>query len=80
MALRITKIGLKAIDIDDEAMVALKATITRSSSAQELETPAPQALGSRRPTSVAAQNPARKKHHPGQGGEDQRGVAAGKPP
>jgi len=66
MALRITKTGLEAIDVEDEATAVLKETgVCLAPAGGEVETPAPKAVASRRPTSVAAQRPARKKHHPG---------------
>jgi hypothetical protein len=65
MALRITKTGLEAIDVEDEVAAALKETSARPTPARDAETPVPKAVASRRPTSVAAQRPTRKKHHPG---------------
>jgi hypothetical protein len=66
MALRISKNGLDAIDVEDEATAAPKETsILPHAPGGEVEKPAPKAVASRRPTSVAAQNPVRKKHHPG---------------
>ena len=66
MALRITKAGLEAIDVGDEASTAPKETSARPAPARELETSAPQPIASRKRMSVAAQNRARKKHRPGQ--------------
>jgi Protein of unknown function (DUF3489) len=51
MALRITKTGLEAIDVEDEPTA--------------VETPAPKAIASRKRSAVAAQKSARKKHRPG---------------
>jgi Protein of unknown function (DUF3489) len=65
MALRVTKTGLEAIDVEDEATAVPEETSARPTRAREVETPAPKAVASRKPISVAAQNPARKKHHPG---------------
>jgi hypothetical protein len=65
MALRITKTGLKAIDVEDEATAAPKETSVRDAPACEVEIPAPKATASRKRISVAAQNSARKKHRPG---------------
>ena len=65
MALRITKNGLEAIDVEDETTAAPKETSVRPAPAREVETPAPKAVASRKRISVAAQNPARKKHRPG---------------
>jgi Protein of unknown function (DUF3489) len=65
MALRITKTGLEAIDVEDEATAALKETRAHPAPAREVETPASKAIASRKQVSVAAQKSARKKHHPG---------------
>jgi hypothetical protein len=65
MALRITKNGLEAIDVEDEASAAPKETSVRPAPAREVETPAPKAIASRKRISVAAQKLARKKHRPG---------------
>jgi hypothetical protein len=65
MALRITKTGLEAIDVEDEATAGPKETSVRPAPAREVETPAAEALAPRRLISVAAQSPARKKHHLG---------------
>jgi Protein of unknown function (DUF3489) len=64
MALRITKQGLKSIEVEDEATAAPKDTRVRPVPAREAETPAPQAIASKR-VSVAAQKSARKKHRLG---------------
>jgi hypothetical protein len=65
MALRITKKGLEAIDVEDEPTAAPKEMSVRPARAHEVETPAPNALASRKRSAVAAQKSARKKHHPG---------------
>jgi hypothetical protein len=65
MALRITKTGLEAIDVEDAAVAGPKETSVRSASTREVETPAPKAIASRKRISVAAQKSARKKHEPG---------------
>src|SRR3982075_551592 len=65
MALRITKNGLDAIDVEDEAVAAPKETSVRHAAAREVETPTPKATASRRQISVAAQKSARKKRGPG---------------
>ena len=65
MALRITKSGLDAIDVGDEAAAVLKETSVRPAPAQEAETPAAKVAAFRKRISVAAQKPARKKHQPG---------------
>ena len=65
MALRITNTGLEAIDVGDEATAAPKETSVRPAPAREVETLAPKAIASRKRSSVAARNPARKKHHRG---------------
>jgi hypothetical protein len=61
MALRITKNGREAIDVEDKATAAPKETSVRPAAAREVETPAPEA----KRISVAAQKSARKKHRPG---------------
>ena len=65
MALRITKNGLEAIDVEDEPTAAPKETSVRRAPAREVETSAPKAIASRKHVSVAAQKSARKKHRPG---------------
>jgi hypothetical protein len=65
MALRITKNGLEAIDVGDEAVAAPKETSVRPAPARdEVQTPAAKAVTSRKQISVAARKSARKKHHP----------------
>jgi hypothetical protein len=66
MALRITKSGLQAIDVEDEATPAPEKTSVRPAPTREVETPAAKAIASRKRISVAAQKSARKKHRPGQ--------------
>jgi hypothetical protein len=66
MALRITKSGLEAIDVEDVAVAAPKETSVRPAPAGgEVETPAPKAVAARKRISVATQKSTRKKHHPG---------------
>jgi hypothetical protein len=66
MALCVTKNGLKAIDVEDEATAASKETsVLRLAPAREAEKPAPKAIASRRQISLAAQKSARRKHRPG---------------
>jgi hypothetical protein len=65
MALCITKNGLEAIDVEDEPAAAPKETSVRPVRAREVETPAPNAVASRKRSAVAAQKSARKKHRPG---------------
>ena len=66
MALRITKNGLDAIDVEDEAVAAPKETSARPAPVPgEAEAPAAKAVASRKQISVATQKAARKKHHPG---------------
>jgi hypothetical protein len=65
MALRITKNGLEAIDVEDEGTAAPKEMSVRPTPAREVETPKPKATASRRQISVAAQKSASKKHLPG---------------
>ena len=63
MALCITKSGLKAIEVEDEATAAPKeASVLRHVPAGEA---APKAIASRKQISIAAQKSARKKHHAG---------------
>ncbi len=64
MALRITKSGLEAIDVEDEAAAAPKGTSVRDAPNPEVGKPAPNAIISRKRVSVAAQKSARKKHRP----------------
>ncbi len=65
MALRITKNGLEAIDVEDEAAAAPKETSVRSAPADAGETAASKTSASRKRTSVPAQKSAHKKHRPG---------------
>jgi Protein of unknown function (DUF3489) len=65
MALRITKNGLEAIDVEDEATAAPKEPSVRHAPARDVVTPALKAISSRKRVSVAAQKSARKKHRPG---------------
>jgi Protein of unknown function (DUF3489) len=64
-ALRITKSGLEAIDVEDEPMATPKETSVRPTPAGAVETPAPEATASRKRISVAAKKSARKKQTPG---------------
>jgi hypothetical protein len=65
MALRITKTGLEAIDVEDEATAAPEETNVRPAPARsEGEPPASKAAAVRKRISVAAQKSARKKHRP----------------
>jgi Protein of unknown function (DUF3489) len=65
MALRITKNGLAAIDVEDEAAAAPKETSVRDAPNPEVEKPAPKAITRRKQISAAARKSARKKHHLG---------------
>ena len=65
MALRITKIGLEAIDVEDAATAASKETSVRPTRVRKVEPPAPKALAARTRISVAAQKSARRQHRPG---------------
>ncbi len=65
MALRITKTGLEAIDVEDAPTAAPEETSVRLTSSREAETPAPKAIASRKRSAVAAQKSALKKHRPG---------------
>jgi Protein of unknown function (DUF3489) len=67
MALRITKSGLEAIGIEDVAVAAPQGTSVRPTPAHAVETPAPEAIASRKRSAVAAQKSARKKHRPDKG-------------
>jgi hypothetical protein len=64
MALRITKTGLEAIDVEDEATAAPEETSIGPAPTAAIETTAPEAVAPRKRVSVAAQKSARKKHHP----------------
>jgi hypothetical protein len=68
MALRITKTGLEAIDVEDKAAAAPKERSVRPDPVCEGETPAADALASRKRISVATQKSARKKHHSAKAG------------
>jgi hypothetical protein len=65
MALRITKTGLEAIDVEDEPTAVPEETSVRPTSSREAETSAPKAIASRKRSAVAAQKSALKKHRPG---------------
>ena len=64
VALRITKNGLEAIDVEGDAVAAPKKTSGRPALSREVEAPAPEAIASRKRISAAAQKPARKQHQP----------------
>jgi hypothetical protein len=66
MALRITKQGLKAIDVEDETVAAPKEASVRppAPARGKVEPPAAKAVATGRRISVAAQKSARKKHRP----------------
>src|SRR5260370_2528603 len=72
MALRITKNGLEAIDVEDETTAGSKEPSVRHSHNSEVENSAPNAIASRKRISVATQKSTRKKHHPGQGQNQSR--------
>jgi hypothetical protein len=65
MALRITQRGLKSIKVEDEAAAAPTGTRVRPVPTRQAETPAPEAIASRKRLSAAAQKSARKRHRPG---------------
>jgi len=66
MALRITKNGLDAIAVGDEAVAAPKKTSARPDPVPgNAEGPAAKAVASRKQIAVATQKAARKQHHPG---------------
>jgi hypothetical protein len=64
MALRITKNGLEAIDVEDDSVSAPKKTSGRPALSREVEAPAAKAIASGKRISAAAQKPARKQHQP----------------
>jgi hypothetical protein len=64
IALRITKNGLKAIDVEDQVAVSPKETGVGPAPAREVEAPA-EAIASRKQIATAAQKSARKKHRAG---------------
>ena len=66
MALRITKNGLDAIDVENEAVAAPKKTGTGPDPVPgKAEVPAAKAVASGKQIAVATQKAARKQHHPG---------------
>jgi hypothetical protein len=65
MALRITKQGLRAIGVENEAPAAPDEGSPRPAPISEVEAPPAKAVASRKRISVAAQKPVRKKHQPG---------------
>jgi hypothetical protein len=65
MALRITKSGLEAIDVQGDEAVAKETSVRSAPVRGEVEPPAAKAVASRKQISVAAQKPARKKRQPG---------------
>jgi hypothetical protein len=65
MALRITKQGLEAMGVENEATATPNETSVRTAPACEAETAAAKAVASRQRSSVAAQKQARKKQAPG---------------
>ena len=64
MALRITKQGLQAIDVEDEARAAPSETSVRPALTRQVESAAVKAVALRQRSSVAAQKQARKKQAP----------------
>jgi hypothetical protein len=66
MALRLTKNGLDAIDVEDEVVTAPKKTSARPDPVPgKAEVPAAKAVASRGQIVVATRKGARKQHHPG---------------
>jgi uncharacterized protein DUF3489 len=65
MALHVTKQGLEAVAVKDDAVGAPAETSVSPASTHEVDAPAAEAIASRKRSSVAAQKPARKKHQPG---------------
>jgi hypothetical protein len=64
MALCITKKGLEAIEVEDEATAPPREPSVRPAPDREVEKPAPKAIASRRQISAAAQKSNRKKQSP----------------
>jgi hypothetical protein len=64
MALRITKNGLEAIDVEDVTVAAPQETSVRHAANPEVEKPTPKAITRRKQISAAAQKSARKRHGP----------------
>src|SRR5260370_32219894 len=80
MALRITKNGLDAIDVEDKAVAAPKKTGARPAPVSDIaEVPAAKAVASRKQIVVATQKGARKQHHPGKA-KSERGSRLGSRP
>jgi hypothetical protein len=80
MALRITKNGLDAIDVEDKAVAAPKKTSARPAPVPDIaEVPAAKAVASRKQVIVATQKGARKQHHPGTA-KSERGSRLGSRP
>jgi hypothetical protein len=80
MALRITKNGLDAIDVEDKAVAAPKKTSARPAPVPDIaEVPAAKAVASRKQIVVATQKAARKQHHPGKA-KSERGSRLGSRP
>jgi hypothetical protein len=65
MALRVTKQGLQAIDVEDKATATTHETSVRPAPAREAETPAAEVIASHKRISVAAPKQARKKQTAG---------------
>ena len=65
MALRITKQGLEAIGVKDDAVGAPTETSVSPAPVHKVDVPAAEAIASRKRISVAAQKPTRTKHQPG---------------
>lgn len=64
MALRITKQGLEAVGVKDDAVGTPTETPTCAAVAPKVETSAAEAIASRKRISAAVRRPARKKHQP----------------
>jgi hypothetical protein len=80
LALRITKSGLDAIDVEDKAVAAPKKTSARPAPVPDIaEVPAAKAVASRKQIVVATQKAARKQHHPGKA-KSERGSRLGNRP
>jgi hypothetical protein len=65
MALRITRQGLEAVGVKDDALGAPTEAGVRPAPTHKVDAPASKAMASRKRRSVVAEKPAREKHQPG---------------
>jgi Protein of unknown function (DUF3489) len=83
MALRITRQGLEAVGVKDDALGAPTEAGVRPASTHKVDAPARKAMASRKRRSVVAETPAREKHRPGKAeikaGSKSSQAAAGDP-